>query len=205
MPNLMGGWFIPVNVCQAIVQDMKNRQNLYNRSHSSRGYHYLSNYEINPSLLRAYEKCLDDVVTQYTNYFPYSKEGMAGWIREDRYNFQFYEPGSSYSTWHCENNGEPQFITRHLAFMTYLNTVEKGGETHFLHQGSKIKPEIGLTLVWPAYFTHTHRGIPAKTEEKYITTGWYKFFNTENFMESTENMSDVDFYKNIDEILSKVT
>jgi len=29
------------------------------------------------------------------------------------------------------------------------------------------------TVIWPADFTHTHRGIVSKTQEKYIATGWY--------------------------------
>ena len=57
--------------------------------------------------------------------------------------------------------------------MTYLNNVTDKGETEFLHQKLKIKPEIGKTLIWPTDFTHTHRGIPSPTQEKYIVTGWF--------------------------------
>lgn len=205
MHHLMAGWYIPTDLCQALVQDFKNRQKLWNKAHSVRGYHYVTNYEMNPDLVKAYETCMEEVVKQYTYFFPYSKEGMSAWSMDEHYNFQFYEPGSSYSTWHCENNGEPQYQHRHLAFMTYLNTVEDGGQTHFLHQDLTFSPKIGLTLMWPAYFTHVHRGIPAKTEEKYVTTGWYNFFDTQKLLSSTENLSDSDFYQSVDNILAKVT
>lgn len=201
----MGGWVISPDLCRALIQDFINKKNHWNKAHTTRGYYLVSSHDMSPTLLQAYEMSLDEVVKKYTYYFPYTKEGMCAWARDPNYNFQYYEPGSSYSNWHCENNGEPRYQTRHLAFMTYLNTVENGGQTHFLHQNLMIKPEIGLTLVWPAAFTHTHRGIPAKTEEKYITTGWYNFIDTKKILESTENLSDADFYNTMDNVLSKVT
>jgi hypothetical protein len=61
--------------------------------------------------------------------------------------------------------------------MTYLNDVTDGGETEFFYQKLKIKPEKGLTLIWPSDWPWTHRGIPSHTEDKYITTGWVHFVN----------------------------
>jgi hypothetical protein len=49
------------------------------------------------------------------------------------------------------------------------------GETEFFHQKIKFKPEKGLTLIWPADWTFTHRGIASLSEEKYIATGWLSF------------------------------
>ena len=51
--------------------------------------------------------------------------------------------------------------------------VEDQGETEFHFQKVKIKPKKGLSLIWPADFTYTHRGIPSPTQEKYIATGWF--------------------------------
>ena len=59
--------------------------------------------------------------------------------------------------------------------MTYLNDITDDGETEFFHQKIKIKPEKGLTVIWPADWTFTHRGIPSNTQVKYITTGWMSF------------------------------
>jgi hypothetical protein len=59
--------------------------------------------------------------------------------------------------------------------MTYLNDVYKGGETEFFHQQFKVTPKKGLTLIWPADWTYTHRGIVAPVEEKIIVTGWWNF------------------------------
>ena len=59
--------------------------------------------------------------------------------------------------------------------MTYLNDVEDKGETEFVLQNLKVKAEKGKTLIWPADWTHTHRGIISPTQEKYIVTGWFNF------------------------------
>ena len=59
--------------------------------------------------------------------------------------------------------------------MTYLNDVSDGGETEFMHQNIKVKPQKGLTLIWPADWTFTHRGVASPIETKTIVTGWYHF------------------------------
>ena len=44
-----------------------------------------------------------------------------------------------------------------------------------LNRVLKIKPKKGLSLVWPADWTFTHRGNSAPSEEKYIVTGWFNY------------------------------
>jgi hypothetical protein len=81
--------------------------------------------------------------------------------------------------------------------MTYLNTVFKGGETEFLYQDIKFSPTKGNTLLWPAYFTHTHRGIPAPIEDKFIITGWFEYIDQEKHHQDAMAMNDNDFYQEI--------
>ena len=57
--------------------------------------------------------------------------------------------------------------------MTYLNDVTDAGETEFYYQKIKVKPEKGLTLIWPSEWPWTHRGLTSKTQIKYIATGWF--------------------------------
>jgi prolyl 4-hydroxylase len=90
-------------------------------------------------------------------------------------NFQHYNPPTGgYKQWHAEVNGKNN-ANRHLVFMTYLNDVEEGGGTEFFYQNKTIKAEKGLTLIWAAHWTHTHRGIVAPNEDKYIITGWFSY------------------------------
>jgi hypothetical protein len=79
--------------------------------------------------------------------------------------------GQGYHIWHFENPS-PQMANRILAWMLYLNDVEEGGETEFLYQHKRVKPKTGTMLIWPAGFTHSHRGNPPLSNTKYIITGW---------------------------------
>ncbi len=57
-------------------------------------------------------------------------------------------------------------LHRLFAFMTYLNDDFEGGHTFFSHYDLSIKPERGKTLIWPAEWTHAHRGEIDKKEFK---------------------------------------
>jgi hypothetical protein len=59
--------------------------------------------------------------------------------------------------------------------MTYLNDVTDHGETEFYYQNLKVTPQKGKTVIWPADWTHTHRGIVSPTQDKYIVTGWFDY------------------------------
>lgn len=79
--------------------------------------------------------------------------------------------GGGYHMWHYENSGL-EVANRKLVYMAYLNDVEEGGETEFLYYHRRVKPTAGTMLIFPAEFTHTHRGNPPISNEKYIINGW---------------------------------
>jgi hypothetical protein len=87
-------------------------------------------------------------------------------------------PTQGYHIWHCEHDPGLDTANRILAWTLYLNDVEEGGETEFLYQSLRFKPKTGTFILFPAYFTHTHRGNPPLSGEKYIATGWIEFLNT---------------------------
>ena len=80
--------------------------------------------------------------------------------------------GQGYHVWHFENSSY-QNSRRSVVWTVYLNDVEEGGETEFLYQSVRIKPKRGTVVIWPAHFTHIHRGNPPLSGDKYIATGWY--------------------------------
>ncbi len=81
------------------------------------------------------------------------------------------EVGGGYHIWHNEDDG-PQYMRRVATFILYLNDVDEGGETEFLYYPKRVKAKQGRFIVWPAGFTHTHRGNPPLSNTKYIVTGW---------------------------------
>jgi len=85
--------------------------------------------------------------------------------------FQKTEIGEGYHTWHQEDDS-PENMRRVLTFILYLNDVHEGGETEFLYYPKRVKAETGKLILWPAGFTHAHRGNPPLSNTKYILTGW---------------------------------
>lgn len=108
----------------------------------------------------------------YTNEFSTLKSIK---INCNNMKMQKTSSGGGYHVWHGEQgNGEQ--ANRGLVYMLYLNTVpvEANGETEFLYQQRRINPVENTMVLWPAAFTHTHRGNPVYGDNhKYIITGWF--------------------------------
>ena len=81
--------------------------------------------------------------------------------------------GGGFHGWHYENSGL-QVSSRKLVIQLYLNTVEEGGETEFLYINKRVKSKQGRLIIFPAAFTHTHRGNPPIGQDKYIVSTWAK-------------------------------
>ena len=81
-------------------------------------------------------------------------------------------PTEGYHVWHIEHNRGFENEARAFVFSIYLNDVEEGGETEFLHFSKRVKPRTGRIVIWPAAFPYLHRGNPPLSGEKYILTSW---------------------------------
>ena len=81
-------------------------------------------------------------------------------------------PTEGYHVWHVEHNKGFEDSHRAFVFSVYLNDIEDGGETEFLHFSKRVKPKTGRIVIWPAGFPYVHRGNPPLSGEKYIITSW---------------------------------
>ena len=79
--------------------------------------------------------------------------------------------GGGFHSWHFENGSIP-YAQRKFVVQLYLNDDFEGGETEFLYQNRREIPRQGDVLIFPAGFTHTHRGNPPIGGDKYIVTSW---------------------------------
>ena len=95
-----------------------------------------------------------------------------GTIYNDVFKIHKVRKSEGYHSWHYEKMSAAN-LDRLIVFMTYLEAPKKGGETEFLHQGLRIEPIVGRTLIWPAGFTHVHRGNPPLDGEKMYVDGWF--------------------------------
>lgn len=82
--------------------------------------------------------------------------------------------GGGYHEWHYESSSS-ECAERVLTYILYLNDVDEGAETEFLYYPRRIKPKAGTFILFPASFSHTHRGNPPISGDKYIITGWTEF------------------------------
>lgn len=116
------------------------------------------------------QKCYEEYSKQYSSLKDVS-------ITASNMKLQKTHPGGGYHIWHAEQ-GNGSFSSRSLVYLLYLNTLEKNsaGETEFLYQQKRIQPVENTLLIWPAAFTHTHRGNTVFGEKsKYVATGWFYF------------------------------
>jgi len=192
--NFIGGWYInDTSICDQIIKFHNDMELVEDGTY--KGIVALSTdtqcyvpevkdsidciLNKDPFLYNDYATVLQQVLDQYMEKYPRCNEYDPFSVQQ-YINIQKYNPGGGYHQWHTERaQAWPQEIaSRHLVFMTYLNDVSDQGETEFLHQKVKVKPEKGLTLIWPADWTFTHRGIASHTQTKYIVTGWFNYIHT---------------------------
>lgn len=118
---------------------------------------------------------LKDVLQPITHQYVQEYSGLTNaTFAFNTFRLQKTPIGGGYHAWHHER-GDNENIYRVLAVILYLNDVHEGGETEFFHQHKRLQPKAGRLCIWPAGFTHTHRGNPPLSNEKYIITTWGQF------------------------------
>jgi len=122
--------------------------------------------DIDQALFRS----LGQAILEFRETYPYFK----GPFKDMGYGIQRYYPGEHYH-WHIDG-GSHEFSQRQLVALWYLNDVPgPGGETEFLFQDVKIKPEQGKLVLFPPFWTHEHRAVTLRQGVKYIATTWVVF------------------------------
>ena len=146
------------NQDERIFMDMSNHNNMFHVDADLCKFFY-------QTVVKTYEEKYGKKYDSLSAVVQHSPKGMS--IQKTR-------PHQGYHAWHCEC-ADLCTSSRVMAYTLYLNSVEEGGETEFLYQGVKIKPEPGKLVFFPAYYTHPHRGNPIYKGVKYIVSGWYTF------------------------------
>jgi hypothetical protein len=124
-------------------------------------------------------ECFDSYLKHYSIVFN-------GTLYNDIFKIHKVRKSEGFHAWHYERM-DALGLDRMMVYMTYLESPKKGGETEFLHQSLRIDPIVGRTLIWPAGFTHMHRGNPPLEGEKMYITGWFNCAKIE--LKSPDGMS----------------
>jgi len=123
--------------------------------------------DVDNNLFRSLAMALNDFKSSYPYFSDMSRYKDMG------YNLQRYQEGEYYH-WHVDSDNEA-LASRQLVALWYLNDVEEGGETDFLHQKISVTPEKGKLVLFPPFWTHQHRAGVVKKGVKYIATTWVTF------------------------------
>ena len=127
--------------------------------------------------VNAYFNFLQECFKCYVERYSIEFEGL---IYNDIFKIHKVRKSEGFHQWHYER-GRSLDMDRLMAWMTYLEAPKGGGETEFLHQSLRIEPIVGRTLIWPAGFTHMHRGNPPLDGEKMYITGWINGTKVDEF------------------------
>lgn len=181
----------PEGYCEHLIAEFErlvgsgagtNRQNSENALRHSKddmqldmnfGVHNVADFD-GMSAKNMFFKGLQGCYDLYASKYSSLKDGR---IRGTAMKMQRTDPGGGYHIWHGEQ-GNGEHADRVLVYMLYLNSLaeEDGGETEFLYQRKRIRPEANTMLLWPAAFTHTHRGnMVLGDKSKYVVTGWFYY------------------------------
>ena len=89
------------------------------------------------------------------------------------FNIQKFDgEDDGFKLWHCEHGQVEESSRRILAWMFYLNNAKSGTEFGYY---PTINPREGRCVIWPASWTHVHKGVIPNKGIKYIVTGWVNF------------------------------
>ena len=104
-------------------------------------------------------------------YKKYSELSTIGRWNIDYVRLKRWNPGYHYSLWHSEQTiDQPK---RLLSFLIYLS--DNDAYTEF-RRHRNVRTKAGRGIMFPAHYTHEHRGsICKKGLDRYIISGYYTF------------------------------
>ena len=178
----------PDELCDMSINVIENKANKFDESHFHKNEHginrkdkacFLDDFELDmlydsgeTNLIADINAYLTDALVEYCEIFTSLNNSP---IRSTRQKLQKTKKGGGYHVWHHEQ-ADIDSAQRILVWTMYLNDVEEGGETEFLYQSKRIKARKGKICIFPAGFTHVHRGNPPLSGDKYILTGWWNLY-----------------------------
>ena len=184
-PNFIGAWEIDTSICDNLISYYEGNPGKQVLGSTSRGVNIdvkdRNDVSILPKdikhpsnkVLKVYFESLFQCYKDYNLQWPFLST-ITQQLDIGSFNIGKYKPGQHFQKIHCERSGLSS-LHRLFAFMSYLNDVEDGGSTYFNHYDLYIKPKKGLTIIWPAEWTHAHQGMVLNSGLKYIITGWLNF------------------------------
>jgi prolyl 4-hydroxylase len=193
-PTFIQGWYVDKNLTDYFLNrfkqlhnDKKTFKNIPPRNYYCLGVNSENFSDVKcKELVFAYKEAIFNYQKIY-KYSSFQHEGLYGITKND-FMIKVFENGECYDEFHHEKTNDTYYRT--LSTILYLNDIDEDGETEFFYQNVKIKPKQGLLIVWPAQWTHTHRGI-LTNENKYIISAYLEYFvKNDHLIDIANNRSE---------------
>lgn len=187
-PSFIGSWKIePLSVCDELIAYFELNKDRHKEGEVVGGKNLDSKNSIDLNItpkelllppnkcFQTYFSALFECYADYVEQWPFLK-GFADELHIGGFNIQRYQVNQHFQKIHAERTCIAT-LHRLFAWMTYLNDVppQDGGSTIFTHYDLEFQPIKGQTLIWPAEWTHAHKGSVLTNNSKYIVTGWMHF------------------------------
>ena len=123
--------------------------------------------------LYSLQRAIAELKNLYIEEYPELNKYVNPWAL-DYVRIKWWKPGDHYSVWHSEHSPEEQqTLIRVAQFLIYLS--DNDAYTHFKRHDS-VKSKCGCGIMFPAYYTHTHKGsICKKGLNRFIASGYFVF------------------------------
>ena len=162
--------------CETLIDYLeKSEEKIYGIENDAKKVGITKSYDFNNpddyDVNKIVNKSIEKSFPKYKSNYSWLAMGGEWWSVDRYYNLQKFEEGGGFFTPHCENGIEtPQ---RMLVWMVYLNNAISG--TEFIYYNRIVKPKLGRMVIWPAGWTHTHKGVVPNKGNKYMATGWCEY------------------------------
>jgi hypothetical protein len=155
------------NECELIINYFKDKT----ESETINGINYAHFEKKDYNDLSFLKSKIKLIFDEYIKIFPQVKFTKEGFVLEE-FRFKHFKPGNFFKSWHSEHSIENN--KRILCLQLYLSEHNCGTE---FYNGSTILSKEGRSVIFPAYFTHTHRGqVCPDNKDRYILGGYANFF-----------------------------
>jgi len=108
------------------------------------------------------------LIQKYRNKYPSINNTVDQWGMR-KFKFKHFPPGYAFSGWHCEH--DLKYPDRILCMQVYLSDHNCG--TEFFDPNVTVMSKTGRAVIFPAFWTHLHRGqLCPEKKDRYLLANY---------------------------------
>jgi hypothetical protein len=169
---------LPSEVCDDMIDLYKSNPNLhefkYEVGKNFNQFAFTNHQNLNMTLYSKILETISNSVNLYKSEIPETHYWPNEYVFEE-IRIKCYNPENKQRFEKHVDSFNLLSSSRILAFLFYLNDVDKGGITEFMNLNFKVKPKKGRLLMFPPHWMYPHRGCPPVSNTKYICGSFIRF------------------------------